>query len=98
MPKTTAANVTSQVSFFMVSPCAAGAPRPSSSRAIAGVDPVEHAQIGRPVGGAAAAVVLLVLRDGLGADRRWDFDQLGAGCFHRQLDFGGFEQMLHQAE
>ena len=65
---------------------------------IARIDPVEHAQIGRPIGRAAAAVVLVVLGDRLAADLRRDLDQLAAGRLHHELDFGGFHQMLHQDE
>src|SRR5689334_5586567 len=69
-----------------------------ASGPIAGIETVEHAQIRRPVGRAAAPVVLLVLQQGLLAGFGRDLDQLTAGCFHRQLNFGGFQQMLHQNE
>src|SRR5207302_8966859 len=70
----------------------------AASGPIARVDAVEQPQIGRPFGRAAAAVVLLVLGDGLLANVRWDLDQLGACRLHDHLDFGGLDQMLHQAE
>jgi hypothetical protein len=38
------------------------------------VDGVEHAQIRRPVGGAAAGIVVLVLARGLFANRWGNFD------------------------
>src|SRR5262249_51810466 len=69
-----------------------------ASGPITGIETVEHAQIRRPVGRAAATVVLFVLQQGLLAGFWRDFDQLAAGCFHRQLNFGGFQQMLHQNE
>ncbi len=68
------------------------------SAAIARIDAIEHAQISRPVGGATAAVVGFVLRDGLLADLGGNLDELTAGRFHGKLDLGGLEQMLHQGE
>src|SRR6516225_2388952 len=65
---------------------------------IARIDAVDHAKIGRPVGGAAAAVVFFVLQHRLLADFGRDLDQLAAGCFHGQLDFSGLQEMLHQDE
>src|SRR5262249_23440235 len=65
---------------------------------IARIDAVEHAQIGRPVCGAAAAVVFFVLLHRLLADFGRDLDERAAGCFHGQLDFSGLQEMLHQDE
>src|SRR5262249_47747922 len=69
-----------------------------TSGPITGIETVEHAQIGRPVSRAATAVVLFVLEQGLLAGFGRNLDQLAAGCFHGQLDFGGLQQMLHQDE
>src|SRR6266542_4860854 len=65
---------------------------------IAGIEAIEHAKVGRPIGGATTAVVLFVLEHRLLADVRRYLDQLAAGCFHRQLDFGGLQEVLHQDE
>src|SRR5271165_1082230 len=68
------------------------------SRPIARIDAVEHAEIGGPVGGTAAAVVPFVLRERLAADLRRDVDHCFAGRLHRQLDLRGLQEMLHQDE
>src|SRR5262249_39098599 len=69
-----------------------------ASAPVARVDAVEQAQEGRPVGRAAAAVVLLVLPGGLLADVRRDLDQVATRRFHPELDVGRLEQVLHQHE
>src|SRR5580704_13851481 len=58
-----------------------------SARSIApaGIGRIEHALIGRPVGRAAAGIVMLVLMRGLLANLGGDFDQRAAGRFHAQL-------------
>src|SRR5262245_41256279 len=76
-----------------LSPAARG-----GSVAVARIDAIEHAQISRPVGRAAAAIVLLVLRHRLVADVRRDLDQLATGCLHRELYLRRLQQMLHQDE
>src|SRR5579885_3620264 len=60
--------------------------------AVAAVDSVEFAQIGRPVGAAAAGVVRFVLLGGLFADLGRDLDQRRAGRLQRQLDFRGLDE------
>src|SRR5262245_13127698 len=72
--------------------------RAAASVAVARIDAIEHAQIRRPVGRAAAAVVLLVLRHRLLADLRRDLDQFAAGCLHGELYFRCLQQMPHQDE
>src|SRR5262245_10073198 len=59
-------------------------------------DGVEHAQVRRPIGRAAAGIVMLVLVRGLFADLRRDFDQVAAGRFHFELNVGRLEERLHQ--
>jgi hypothetical protein len=46
------------------------------------IDNVDHAQVRRPIGRAAAGIVTLVLVRGLFADLCRDFDQVAAGRFH----------------
>src|SRR5262249_34443816 len=65
---------------------------------IARIEAIEHTKISRPIRGAAAAVVFFVLHRGLLANLRRDLDQLAAGRFHAQLNFGGLQQVFHQDE
>src|SRR6185437_8552063 len=65
---------------------------------IARVDAVKHPKIRRPVGAAAARIMVLVLLGGLGADVGRDFDQIALGRFQLDLDVDGVEQRLHQHE
>ena len=68
----------------------AKARRAVSLVAKARIDAIQDAQIGRPIGRAAAAVMCLELRRGLLANLRRDLDQLLAGRFELDLNFGGF--------
>jgi hypothetical protein len=62
------------------------------------IDGVEHPQVRRPIGRAAAGIVMLVLVRGLFADLCRDFDQVAAGRFHFELNVGRIDQQLHQDE
>src|SRR5262249_18328153 len=75
-----------------------GAPTRRQAGAVARVDAIEQTQVGRPIRRAAAGIVLLVLRRGLLADLRRDFQERAAGRFHLELDVRGFHQILHQHE
>src|SRR3974377_1738496 len=68
------------------------------SLTIARIGVVEDAQIGRPIGAAAAAIVVLELLGDLGTGLRPNFQELDASRLHLQLDLGGGEQIFHQHE
>jgi hypothetical protein len=59
------------------------------------IDGIEHAQIGRPVGGTAASIVVFVLPGGLFANLLGNFGRWTAGRFHPQLNVGRLDQRLH---
>ena len=65
---------------------------PTSLSPVARIDPIEQPEVGGPIGGAAAAVVLLVLGHSFPANVGGILDHVAAGRFHRQMDFGRFSR------
>ena len=78
-----------------------GVPAPhwgASSVAIAAIDSVEQTKIGGPFSRRPPPVVLFILGCDVLADVRCDLQYLVAAMLHHQLNAGGADELLHQAE